>query len=904
MVFNPPQLPGLQESSSKSTGSSDLPSDTPSSARPSATPRTPVEEDIESPMLANHVAIARPNAVVRDPPADIVRTSKYNAITLTHASIDPYRQFGSLQDKVADYEKILRGLSGRVSESDADLIRTTLERAAQMDPDEATTDGATLPSVEPDGVSEASGAESEVSGGEGSTGALDRTEEDFTREGAKTTGYMGKNSDITWLQRLRQENKYGEGTSAQDANQERLYELAGRSFRSHMSQNTTDVALPEADSGFTIQDSSYHLNDLNIFAYEAVAPYEMPTNDHARMLFNTYMQRVHPAFPIVGRMNLHNQFFKFMSKNGAQQAPRKWLAIINLIFAIAAKYSHFIQADWAGDERDHVIYFTRARMLAVTDETIFNHPDLQMIQILGLMSYYLLVIDQINRAWCLTGMAIRASNALALNMRNDSDDLSNGLKEVRYRVWWSLYALEHQLCGMTGRVNCILDDHCTCPLPVPVLEEDFETPLGQKLLSKEHQTTDRMPSSNANTTAGSNSSSRSGSNTKAELSRSPSTTQSTQSPADSTLEWAKDVRPNMALYFLHLVQISRLTQVIFQRLYNPTAVQARWSEIQSQIGDLNEQLDNWYRKLPAAFDFRRSQRDKDFIEARLSLGFFYYSTKMILHRPCLCRLDRKIPGQSAKSREFNRTAAITCVTSAQDQLALIPDTPNAVGFLKVGPWTTILHNLVQAVAVLMLEISFRAHHMPEQADDMIDSAKKAIRWLHALGEDNLAAARAWQLSNMMLRNAVGKIGRTVDDLPSKPPRTAGPGSDDISMATGSSSTQDGYGHGHTHSHRHGVNPGYMPPTSMTTSGMGMGDMSGMPMSSLSGYNDPLSAYDQFMSMGGNVDPSQMQFSQSSTPVQFQQGPTDAEMSFMDQFTDSRSEHPRQRGNQGGRSGFD
>lgn len=49
MVFNPPQLPGLQESSSKSTGSSDLPSDTPSSARPSATPRTPFTPSAPSP---------------------------------------------------------------------------------------------------------------------------------------------------------------------------------------------------------------------------------------------------------------------------------------------------------------------------------------------------------------------------------------------------------------------------------------------------------------------------------------------------------------------------------------------------------------------------------------------------------------------------------------------------------------------------------------------------------------------------------------------------------------------------------------------------------------------------------------------------------------------------------------
>jgi len=733
-------------------------------------------------------------------------------------------------------------------------------------------------------MSELSGDEDELaSGGAGSTGALDRTEEDFTREGAKATGYIGKNSDITWMQRVRQENKYGEGTSAQDANQERLHEISGPSFRSSMNHKPSNVALPEVDQGFTVQDSSYHLNDLPVIAYDAVAPYEMPTNEDARMLFDTYMTRVHPAFPIVGRMNLHNQFFKFMSKNGSQQAPRKWLAIINLIFAIAAKYSHLIQADWAGDERDHVIYFTRARMLAVTDETIFNHPDLQFIQILGLMSYYLMSIDQIHRAWCLTGMAIRASTALGLNMRNDSGELSDNLKEVRYRVWWSLYTVEHGLCGMTGRVSCIIDDHCTCPLPVPVLEEDFDTPLGRKLLSKEHQQTDRAPSSNAQTPpVPSNPSSRSGSNTKAET-RSPSAAQSIQTSGDSTLEWAKDVRPNMALYFLHLVQASRLMQACFHRLYSPTSVQARWTDMQYRIKELNDQLETWYRKLPTAFDFRRNQRDKDFMEPRLSLGFLYYSIKMVIHRPCLCRLDRKLPTQSAKSQEFNHAAATTCVASAQEQLALIPDVPNVVGFLRVGPWSSVLHNLVQSVTVLMLEISFRSHHMPEQADDILDSAKKATRWLHALGDENLAAARAWQLCNSMLRDAAAKIGRSVEDISDKPPRATTHATDDISMGTGSSSTTQGP----YDQHGQGYGSNFLPPTSMS--------MPGMSVPGIQGFLDPMATYDQFYSMGAeNIDPARMQFAQA---------PTDAEMSFMDQFTENRPDQLGQRGNHGGRQGF-
>lgn len=83
-----------------------------------------------------------------------------------------------------------------------------------LDVDDLPAEAATAPAVDADAASDASGAESEASGAAGSTGALDKTDEDFTREGAKATGFMGKNSDVTWMQRLRHENKQDDFTSA------------------------------------------------------------------------------------------------------------------------------------------------------------------------------------------------------------------------------------------------------------------------------------------------------------------------------------------------------------------------------------------------------------------------------------------------------------------------------------------------------------------------------------------------------------------------------------------------------------------------------------------------------------------------------------------------------------------
>lgn len=39
-----------------------------------------------------------------------------------------YRQFGSLTEKVADYERLLRDLMSRASLDDADMIKSMLDR--------------------------------------------------------------------------------------------------------------------------------------------------------------------------------------------------------------------------------------------------------------------------------------------------------------------------------------------------------------------------------------------------------------------------------------------------------------------------------------------------------------------------------------------------------------------------------------------------------------------------------------------------------------------------------------------------------------------------------------------------------------------------------------------------------
>ena len=321
-----------------------------------------------------------------------------------------------------------------------------------------------------------------------------------------------------------------------------------------------------------------------------------------------------------------------------------------------------------------------------------------------------------DRAWALGGFAIRAALALGINLRNESTGTRDDLKEIRYRVWWSLYILEHQLSSMTGRRSCISDDDCTTPLPLPYDEEQFSTPDAMTLFSDDMKRGDRNPA-------------RSSHSPKA-LNLTPSTDRSRSGS-------------------------------------HQTGSHQTWSYVQATIAELDTHLESWVKALPAIFDFRLPQPDQEFLEHRLNLGFLYYGARITTHRPCLCRLDRKIPNQSSRSQLFNRDAAAKCVGASQDMLALIPDEPNAVGLNRVGPWWNILHYVMQAATVLMLELSFRVQHMPEKSEEIIAGSKKVVRWLHQLADESLSARRAWKSCDALLRAVAPKIGASLEDLPDR-----------------------------------------------------------------------------------------------------------------------------------------
>lgn len=209
----------------------------------------------------------------------------------------------------------------------------------------------------------------------GSLEAIDRVEEDFNQtDQARATGFMGKNSEITWMRQLQKEAK------------QRSHGLGGE---------TQSSSAQSPQNEFTLSTVNYHLDDLELDIADSVNPYEIPPRQLADHLFEDYMQTVHPFFPIINKALFSRQCCEFFDTGVLPD--NKWLAIFNMVLAIAAKHAHLIDVPYCGHDQDHVHFLKRACTLSMNEKTLFDHPDLQQVQVEGLIAFYLLSAGHINR---------------------------------------------------------------------------------------------------------------------------------------------------------------------------------------------------------------------------------------------------------------------------------------------------------------------------------------------------------------------------------------------------------------------------------------------------------------------------------------------------------------------------
>jgi len=216
------------------------------------------------------------------------------------------------------------------------------------------------------------------------------------------------------------------------------------------------------------------------------------------------------------------------------------------------------------------------------------------------------------------------------------------------------------------------------------------------------------------------------------------------------------------------ILLDKILADTMDNLYNASTVKMTWAKIQNHVSQLNSRLENWRSQIISTYGFDLDRwGEMSPLPERMYLALRYFSTGMIINRPCLCEANshqNAIPDQSESSVDEDEKASALCVASARGLLRLFPQDPDIVWLFQSTPWWCVLHYIVQAGAVLVLEITFNAVHVSDALSQLVADAQKMLRWLSKVAETGLPARRAWVAISRLLMFSLLRIGQDPSEL--------------------------------------------------------------------------------------------------------------------------------------------
>lgn len=125
----------------------------------------------------------------------------------------------------------------------------------------------------------------------------------------------------------------------------------------------------------------------------------LPPKYVADRLVDSYFDTVHPLFPVICKPLFITQYKAYYAEEFPKgEGRKKWLTMLNLVFAIGETCLKSELGATGGDEKKDAEYFFKSRVLGALDGgSVFEIPDLERIQALGLTGIYLLATAQKNR---------------------------------------------------------------------------------------------------------------------------------------------------------------------------------------------------------------------------------------------------------------------------------------------------------------------------------------------------------------------------------------------------------------------------------------------------------------------------------------------------------------------------
>ncbi|OGM51099.1 hypothetical protein ABOM_000172 [Aspergillus bombycis] len=203
-------------------------------------------------------------------------------------------------------------------------------------------------------------------------------------------------------------------------------------------------------------------SEVNIFA--------LPSTNEMTELVQKFFFEIGILFPFIYPVTFL-ETYSHLLKNGCLSVSRKWLALLNLIFAM-------VKLSVMPNQQFNATYVAQSdtcyqRALELYGEQMFNGENIEDVQFLLLLGQYLHGRHKPGQAWTVHTLAVKAAFKLGLHSQNALRDMPALAKEARKRTWYGCVMIDRLLSMTLGRPAAIPD--CYVKLELPANHECIDT---------------------------------------------------------------------------------------------------------------------------------------------------------------------------------------------------------------------------------------------------------------------------------------------------------------------------------------------------------------------------------------------------------------------------------------------
>ncbi|OAA63691.1 fungal-specific transcription factor [Niveomyces insectorum RCEF 264] len=229
-------------------------------------------------------------------------------------------------------------------------------------------------------------------------------------------------------------------------------------------------------------------HSIRLFDATGKTTADLPPKDVADAMVALFFAKVHRDFPI-----FHRALFMAMYEDMWSLTPNTepaWLMALGMVFVLGLDAASSPPSSSSPSSRDDALPMLspaqkramKERYLAAAKgllPEVLSGCTLGHVQAIMLYCRHAYISGDRNTSWSLAGAAIRIAVAIGLH-RNGANARCNLLeRELRKRVWWTLYAFERMECSSLGRASAIDDDECNVGFPTEgLLDMGDIIPLG------------------------------------------------------------------------------------------------------------------------------------------------------------------------------------------------------------------------------------------------------------------------------------------------------------------------------------------------------------------------------------------------------------------------------------------